>query len=687
MLYCPSTRKSNVLLESTIGNKMKTLFRHKDIEILSDDTQLIINNNRISRKLDLSLGAPKTISLSDASGREFASRQKKTADLAFVGMHAAHSTERVKWHITDISAQLVQQSYKDSEHVKVLISMEEPFSETKYFREYLIYPNFPAISVQNSISLQVQPLAYWTNRGEMNKKRYFTNQRESIADSICCAENYQPELAVLFRGRTDETNELVVETPVLEQEFVCGNLLFCNGKDGSGFLFLQEAPPSEERRDLESYDFHITGKQIDSCCWGIHPAEACRGSQFTGYRHDLIVYSSSEEQKTLLKQFIRLRYPEKSMTIMVNPWGCGKFREYISEEFLLEEMKASGKIGADFYQIDDEWQTGKSLANLQNYNRRVREDFWTISQERLYGSFNKVISAAKKAGVKPALWFAPSMNCEYEDWKYQAEMLLDFYRKYGFTNFKIDGMLIRTKKAEDNLRLLLEYVREKSDGKVYFNLDTTNGQRQGYWFFLEYGNIFLENRYCYIYFNAEYSYHPEKTLRNLWDLSKYLDPADLQIEIPCPDDIQHETYKDFLEKCPDSYSLEYWAAIALFANPLIWTAPSKIKESSQNILRKISSLHHRYRDQLIQCEIYPIGSRPDGSSVTGFLAINKKMKKSFLLLFRELQSQDEKVTLALPACSAAEWSRISGEGNLQVLENGVISVEMPRKQYLFAESL
>ena len=89
----------------------------------------------------------------------------------------------------------------------------------------------------------------------------------------------------------------------------------------------------------------------------------------------------------------------------------------------------------------------------------------------------------------------------------------------------------------------------------------------------------------------------------------------------------------------------------------------------------------------IQCEIYPIGSRPNGSSVTGFLAVDKKLKKSFLLLFRERLSQEEKVTIPLPFCSAAKWRRISGEGKIRVIENGVISVEMPQKQYLFAESL
>ena len=249
---------------------MKTLLSYKDIEVLSGNNLLVIRNSRISRKLDLSLGAPKTISLTDASGREYASGQKETADLAFIGMHPAHAPEMIRWHITDISAQIIPSSYKDSEHVKVSIAMEEPFAETKYLREYLIYPDFPAISMQNSITLEVQPLVYWSNRGALNKGRYFTEQRESVVDSICCADGYSPELAVLFRGRTDVTNELVVETPISDQEFVNGSLLFCNGKDGSGFLYLQEAPPSEERRDLEDYDFRIRGKEIASCCWGIH---------------------------------------------------------------------------------------------------------------------------------------------------------------------------------------------------------------------------------------------------------------------------------------------------------------------------------------------------------------------------------------------------------------------------------
>ena len=100
---------------------MKILLRYKDIEVLSGKDLLVISNSRISRKLDLSLGAPKTVSLADGSGREYSSDQKETADLAFIGMYAAHASEMIRWHITDISAQIIPSSYKDSEHVKVSI--------------------------------------------------------------------------------------------------------------------------------------------------------------------------------------------------------------------------------------------------------------------------------------------------------------------------------------------------------------------------------------------------------------------------------------------------------------------------------------------------------------------------------------------------------------------------------------
>lgn len=50
-------------------------------------------------------------------------------------------------------------------------------------------------------------------------------------------------------------------------------------------------------------------------------------------------------------------------------------------------------------------------------------------------------------------------------------------------------------------------------------MDLTNGRRVGYHWFTEYGNIFLENRYT-----DWGNYYPYKTMRNLWQLSRYTAP-------------------------------------------------------------------------------------------------------------------------------------------------------------------
>jgi len=93
--------------------------------------------------------------------------------------------------------------------------------------------------------------------------------------------------------------------------------------------------------------------------------------------------------------------------------------------------------------------------------------------------------------------------------------------------------------------------------------------------FLEYGNIFLENRYVY---GSGIGYHPEDTLNNLWTLSQYVRTQTLQIEIPAHEAVNNDFYIDRNQIQPDLYSAEYWAAIALFANPLLWFAPSVISK-------------------------------------------------------------------------------------------------------------
>lgn len=130
-------------------------------------------------------------------------------------------------------------------------------------------------------------------------------------------------------------------------------------------------------------------------------------------------------------------------------------------------------------------------------------------------------------------------------------------------------------------------------------------KRPGYFLFLEYGNIFLENRY--VTTEGVIGYHPEKTLRNLWLLSRYVRTQSLQIEIPAPDDIPEGMV---FRHDPREYDFEYWCAVALFANMLIWTAPSRLSKESKAVLRKMTALQKTIRPELFSGMVRPVLNWP-----------------------------------------------------------------------------
>jgi hypothetical protein len=259
--------------------------------------------------------------------------------------------------------------------------------------------------------------------------------------------------------------------------------------------------------------------------------------------------------------------------------------------------------------------------------------------------------------------------------------------KYDFRIFKIDFIQTRTKEAEDNLEKMLKHLREKSEGRIYFNLDTTNGQRPGYFMFLEYGNIFLENRYVCHKWGV--GYHPEHTLNNLWNLATYMRPQSLQIEIPDPGIINYEFYKEKGISSPDVYDPEYWAGIAMFANPLLWLAPSRLAPDFQEIYAKVISLHREYAAEIFSGEIYSIGAEPDGASITGLQSHNDQTESGLFIVYRELNAP-ETADLELKLLNGDRKYQINkigydGETEWKIKQGGklLIKVEQPGSWKLF----
>ena len=105
------------------------------------------------------------------------------------------------------------------------------------------------------------------------------------------------------------------------------------------------------------------------------------------------------------------------------------------------------------------------------------------------------------------------------------------------------------------------------------------------------------------------------------------------------------------------------------------------------VLKKMNSLHRKYRKQFADCEIYPMGEQPNGKAVTGFIAWNKKSGKTFLLVFREQYSKHKQTVISLPYTRAEKWKILSGDGNISGVDKGVVKVELAKKQYIFAESV
>ena len=612
-------------------------FSFKDVYARCSGAVLRMGNSTFERVVDLRGGVPVTMELS-AGGRRLAASDG-FCDFSLIGINMPERGRVTDYALDSLAVREVGDSMFDGEHVEVEIAVSDKVQQVFFKRRYLIYPGLPVLGVMTSVICRTSPNVFWTSRGDLNRPKLPEYLLESCGDSLNLAPGLKPMLAVEFAGRTDYTNEQVIRHAIGDSTLCNGNLLFCDDGEGRGLFFLQEAMPSGERRDHEKHDFRFEDGKVYSCGWGLEPRDIGEEEHWS-CRHVLGMYENDGSRGlSLLKQYLRRRFPvnvEKHCSVMVNPWGCGRFRALVSEDFLKAEMKAAGELCATHYQIDDGWQSGRTLQELEVNNRCADAGFWSINRELLPNGFEPVLECAREAGVKAELWVAPSANRHYRDWRQFADMLYDFHLSYGFENFKIDFVKVRSKEAQDNLENMLRTLRERSEGRIYFNLDTTNGQRPGYFMFLEYGNIFLENRYvCH---NWGLGYHPDDTLRNLWNLSAYMRPQSLQIEFTDPGIINREFYERRGGTRPDVYDCSYWAAVAMFANPLVWLAPSLLTEEIRDIYRKMIKLHLKYRHEIFSGEIFPIGDEPSGRSISGLQSHREEDGGGMFIFYCEHQA-------------------------------------------------
>lgn len=582
-------------------------------------------------------------------------------------------------------------SDKEPEYLQVDVFFE--LDEIQVKRVFKMYPGIAAVAIhyefkgKSSRNLQVAGNAADNGRQMIEDANYQPADGSEVPGigRIPLNSNHWNFKIVEFTEATDHNNTLVQEDTYVAYTMpakVQGNLMLAyNKSSNTGLFILKESPSSDNQQYYPGFDFSFSQKEIRLFGTGIHTVDLSEQEWLRGYGYVIGIGDDTEYMLLhALKSYqkkIRALLPYRDEMILMNTWGDRSRDSRMNEQFILNELKTAAKLGITHLQLDDGWQQGLSK-NSASKEGKIWNDWsiedWQAHNERFPNGLTPVLQEAAKKNIEICLWFNPSKAEAYANWKRDADILIDYYKKHGIKTFKIDGVDFPDKEAEINLRKLFDRVYEGTDGNVTFNLDATAGRRAGYHYFTEYGNIFLENRYT-----DWGNYYPHYTLRNLWMLSKYVPAEKLQIEF-LNKWRNTDRYPEKDELAPRNIPFEYAVAISFIAQPLAWLESSNLPDEAFTVaetLKKYAEVQHDIHSGLI----FPVGEEPDGFSWTGFQSVHKGY--GYLMIFRENNNQDEQMLpVWLEAGQKVKLTSILGEGNSgsqEVSDTGSLKFKLPGK--------
>lgn len=509
-----------------------------------------------------------------------------------------------------------------------------------------IYPGCPAIACE--LYLKGQASQKWIkaldNPADLQNIEKLTQNSQGgnvpVMEQLMLEGKHWQLEAVEFFDVTDRFNTLVRPVHALSYRdcLYRGNLLFAeNMEKEAGFFMLKEAPTSNVQLYYPGGDYLVSEGTFRMVGLGVDSADIKTDEWTKAYSYVTGTYRSGEKQKRMALRNYQMRIrpflEDRDEMVMLNTWGDRGQDTRVNEAFCLKELELAAKLGITHFQIDDGWQAGRSANSAYGgsfKNIWDNPDYWTPDPIRFPNGLAPIVKRGKVLGIEVGLWFNPSIQHDYADWQKDADALIALYEKYGIRTFKIDGTFFDNKLAESRLRSLYNRVMEATGWKAVLNLDATAGRRGGYFFFNEYGNIFLENRYT-----DWGNYYPYWSLRNLWMLSRYVAPQSLQIEFLNKWRNKEKYTGD--KFAPSTYSFDYLFAITMAAQPLAWFEAANLPDeafSTGEVIKKYKTVQHDFHTGYV----FPVGDEPSGKSWCGFQSV--KDKKGYFLLFREFNKEE-----------------------------------------------
>ncbi|MBR5446591.1 MAG: alpha-galactosidase [Clostridia bacterium] len=480
--------------------------------------------------------------------------------------------------------------------------------------------------------------------------------------------------SVEFVDRTDHYDSLVKESvhQCYKIHKAKGNMfLFDDYVNTSGLLIVKHSPcpDSAVRRAPEGdlildYSGNMT---LKGCGYGAAYGVGKPDTLFAAYKK---LYGSL------------CRQPEVNF-IMSNTWGDRSRDSAMKESFVLRELDCAHHLGVDIVQLDDGWQKG--ISSNSSYAAQNRggvfegfwdfdKDFWVLDPVKFPGGMDVILQKAEELGIDMGFWFAPDSADDFANWQKDVEVIRTLTEEHGAKYIKLDGVVLRTEACETNYLAMLDAISKLREGKLQFNLDITNDERLGYFCGIPYGTLFVENRYT-----DWGNYYPHRTLRNLWQLSRYIPAGKFQFEVLNPRRNTEKYGDDPL--APATYDIDWCFASVMASNPLIWMEMQHLSGEDTEALRKIIAVYRTHRETMAAMPVEPIGELPNGICWSGFHWNGGE--SGYITVFRGITDEDTH-TFALPD---GEWKLLHSNTDVEIKQTETgLQVSLGKKRsYAFLQ--
>ncbi len=507
--------------------------KFKDCEINVSGAAVTVQNSRIERKWTVKNGMLHPISIRNpGSGREFLSGESPvpapSPDFETTGkcLGTQHETYVAKESVVSEEA--------------LYLKMRSDFGGYSLLVHIRIFPETPAVTqwieIEGEIPGDRENAVYMAEVENIEDLRSLAGNARNLTglNDMLCLDMVHKKLGKAdFTAHTDRKDNLCHTTEDLltihSVYSYRSNLFYYHDQiENDGLVFLKEAPLPNARPVKNPFDLLSDGGDMYFAGHGTDDP-----TTYPGYPFTVVIYEDGEFGRTRELQNYQRKfriYDEKrDDVIWHSTWGDRNADKIVSEKFMLAEIEEMRKIGGDFLYFSDGWQKGAAMTPLskERYTGQWgKPGYWETDRDKFPDGLGPVVRKADGYGMKKGIWFCPDKTDEYENYEKDIDVLLNLYREYGFDKVKFDAITFRTKRAEKRIKKVMETLVEESEGKAFVEIDITAGIRTDYFDAMQYGFLFLENRYTDFR-----RYYPHCTLRNLWMLSHYVDPRRLRIEL------------------------------------------------------------------------------------------------------------------------------------------------------------